>query len=139
MGSHGSVGIAELFMKHVDNVHVDTWLVKNEALMESFEGSECVKRSWNYLADVNECETEKLVTLFESSLPKSQEKMLSIRKQIEKASKQEGRQEGWQEGIQEGLRKTARQMLVGEVPISKVQKWTGLSPKELKKLKEEVA
>ena len=146
IGSHGTVGIAELFMKHVDNVDVGTWLVGNEALLESFEGSECLDRSWNYLADVNECEVKKLVNLFEESLPKSKEKMLSIRQQIKKEGIQEGINQGIQEGISQGrqegerlgLRKIARQMLFQlHMGMDVIQRATGLSVEELEQLKEE--
>ena len=129
--SHGNVGIVELFMKHVNNVDVATWLCQNKQLVENLEKSEYLHRSLLYLADVNDCEVEKLVTLFEKLLPKSKENMLTIRQQIEK--------KGVQQGIQQGMQcrdlEIARQMLLHlHLSMDVTQKATGLSREVLEKL-----
>ena len=59
------------------------------------------------------------------------------------AGRQEGRQEGLQEGLQEGRRESQHQialeMLRDNAPIEMVMKWTGLSKKEVERLKNQPA
>jgi len=46
----------------------------------------------------------------------------------------EGKREGKIEGKKEGKKETARQMLLDNIPVEKVVKYTGLTEKEVKAL-----
>ena len=52
----------------------------------------------------------------------------------EKRGKKEGKEEGKEEGKKEGKKEIAKQMLLDNMPIEKVIKYTGLTEKEIKAL-----
>ena len=60
---------------------------------------------------------------------------MNFTEEIKKEAKQEGWQKGQKEGIQKGIQKVVLKMLQEKADISFVSKMTGLSEKEIKKLK----
>ena len=52
----------------------------------------------------------------------------------ERSAKREGKKEGKKEGKIEGKRETAKRMLLDNISIEKVIKYTGLSEEEIKAL-----
>ena len=131
LASHGNVGIAELFMKHINDPDIRGWLGGNKELIYNLERSEHAYSSLDYLSGANGYEMKDLLSLFNDISPILKEKMITTRQQMVN----EGIVLGIKHGEQLGIKKTARQMLMGAAPISKVQEWTGLSRKELEKLK----
>ena len=113
--------------------------------------------SLDYLSSANGYNMEDLLSLFNDISPILKEKMITTRQRMvnegialgmkkgeqlgikrgEQLGIKKGEQLGIKKGEQLGIKKTARQMLMGAAPISKVQEWTGLSRKELEKLKKE--
>ena len=60
--------------------------------------------------------------------------METIAQQIKKEGIKEGINIGIKEGINKGIKETARRMLLDNVSIENVRKYTGLTEKEIKKL-----
>jgi len=55
-----------------------------------------------------------------------------------KEGKKEGIKEGMKEGKREGKKEVARNMLLDDVPVDKISKFTGLSPSEIDELKKQL-
>ena len=84
------------------------------------------------LKELEESEVEKAMATFAEKLERGNAK---LRKQIFA----EGRTEGKTEGKIEGLTETAKMMLKENVDINFILRMTGLSKKELDKIKEKMA
>ena len=54
-----------------------------------------------------------------------------------KKGMQKGIKEGIQKGIKEGIRELTKNLLKDNIPVEKIQEYTGLSEEEIKKLKDE--
>ena len=132
-------------IKKIDSSKVKDIIVGFEDILKQLEEErkkDVILRIWEYLHDNTKLdiktwqETEPL--LIEAGLL-TRGGIMDIREHIKEKGRWEGRQEGIKEGIKEGIQKGQKQVILNmlreKADISFISKITGLSEKEIKKLK----
>ena len=134
LASHQKTNVLELFMKYGDNPELLEWLEVHEDIARKLEKNKYISRSLEYVSEVGCHRLEDLLTTFEKVSAKLKETMLTTAQQIRK----EGMQQGMQQGMQTRNLEIAKNMLLNlHLGMEVVQKATGLSRAELKKLQGE--
>ena len=136
LAAHGSCGLMTLLLKNIDRTDFLSWMVKNKELLRSLTTAKrMIVSIFNYVYNVREEETKKIMSTFAKVYPEQERKIMSAKQRDRKEAKEQGIQQGMQQGMKTRTLEIAQNMLQQlKLGIDVVKQATGLSDRELGQL-----
>ena len=128
LATHGPCGLMMLLLKNIDRADFLPWMVENKELLRSLTTAKrMIVSIFDYVYNVREEETEKIMSTFAKVYPEQESKIMSAKKR----DTIEAKEQGMQQGIQNVAKNMLQQLKLG---IDVVKQATGLSDRELRQL-----